>query len=89
MTIQLLHRLATQVPPIAITGIDEVEAVHVLMLAGHLDATLAPPVCQPDGTRTRTATVHGVTRLGRWMLQQSRPTLRARTAPGRPEGGIF
>lgn len=76
MTLQLLRHLAAQVPPIAITGIDEVEAVHVLMLAGHLDATLAPPLCRHVGARSSAATVHGVTRLGRWVLQQFPPPAR-------------
>ena len=76
MTLQLLHRLAAQVPPIAITGIDEVDAVHVLMLAGHLDATLAPPTCRQPGARSSAATVHGVTRLGRWVVQQFPPPAR-------------
>ena len=73
MTLQLLRHLAAQVPPIAITGIDEVEAVHVLMLAGHLDVTLEPPTCRHAGARSSAATVHGVTRLGRWVLQQFPP----------------
>jgi hypothetical protein len=43
------------------------------MLAGHLDATLAPPVCRLAGARSSAATVHGLTRLGRWVLQHSTP----------------
>jgi hypothetical protein len=77
MTLELLHRLSAQTPPIAITCADEVDAVHVLMLAGHLKATLALPVCRSDGVRSRSATVHGVTRLGWWMLQQFPPTARS------------
>ena len=73
MTLQLLHRLAAQVPPIAITGADEVEAIHVLMLAGHLDATLAPHAGRLASARSSAATVHGLTRLGRWVLQHSTP----------------
>lgn len=70
MTLQFLHRLAGRTPPIAITCVDEVDAVQVLMLAGHLDATLGPPVGRLDGARSRTATVHGLTRLGRRMLER-------------------
>lgn len=79
MTLELLHHLAGQTPPIAITCVDEVDAVHVLMLAGHLHVTLAPPVCRIDGARSRSATVHGVTRLGHWMLRQFPATRTARS----------
>ncbi|HUD33717.1 MAG TPA: hypothetical protein VMR43_11980 [Variovorax sp.] len=73
MTLELLHRLAARTPPIAITCADEVDAVQILMLAGHLDATLGPLTCRLDGSRPRTATVHGLTRLGQRMLQQFPP----------------
>jgi len=68
MTLPLLRRLAGQTPPLTITSAEEIATIEILMLAGHLDATLAAPVIAADGTRSRVATVHGVTRLGHWML---------------------
>ena len=78
MTLELLHRLATRTMPIAITAVEEVDAVEVLMLAGHLSATVAAATVHPGGIRSRTATVHGVTRLGHLMLRQFPPPARGR-----------
>ena len=45
----LLHRLAAQQLPIAVSGGEHVDAVRVLSLAGHIKASIPKPVRTLDG----------------------------------------
>jgi hypothetical protein len=66
----LLHRLAAQELPIAVTGGERVDALRVLNLAGHVKATIPKPVRSLDGYEQPPATVTEITALGRSMLRR-------------------
>jgi hypothetical protein len=66
----LLHRLAVQELPVAVTGGAQVDAVRVLNLAGHVKATIPRPVRTLDGYEQPPATVTEITSLGRSMLKR-------------------
>ncbi|MDM0073182.1 hypothetical protein QTH90_02235 [Variovorax sp. J2P1-59] len=66
----LLHRLAAQVLPVAVTGGAQVDAVRVLNMAGHVKAVIPRPVRTLDGYEQPPATVTEITSLGRSMLRR-------------------
>jgi hypothetical protein len=66
----LLHRLAAQELPIAVTTGAQVDAVRVLSLAGHVKATIPKPIRTLDGYEQPPAIVNEITSLGRSMLKR-------------------
>jgi hypothetical protein len=66
----LLHRLAAQQLPVAVTGGAMVDAVRVLNLAGHVKATIPKPIRTLDGYEQPPATVTEITSLGRSMVKR-------------------
>jgi hypothetical protein len=66
----LLHRLAVQQLPVAVTGGAMVDAVRVLNLAGHVKATIPKPIRTLDGYEQPPATVTEITSLGRSMVKR-------------------
>lgn len=66
MTIAFLHRLTNERLPLILHKPIEIDAAHVLVLAGHVRATFSNP--EPDKAgraQPVSATVHAVTPLGR------------------------
>jgi len=70
MPLELLHRLAHQTLPIAVTQGDDVDAVRMLALAGHVRAEIPKPVRTLDGHHQPPATVVAITSLGKQMIQR-------------------
>jgi hypothetical protein len=68
MIMSVLRKLASESLPIVIEGSDEVDAVHILALGGHVEAVLADAVLTQTGWRNLGATVTNITRSGRQML---------------------
>jgi len=66
----LLHRLAAEHLPIAVSGGEHVDAVRVLSLAGHIKASIPKPVRTLDGFEQPAAVVSEITALGRSMLRR-------------------
>ncbi len=66
----LLHRLAAQELPVAVTTGAHVDAIRVLSLAGHVKATIPKPVRTLDGYEQPPAIVNEITSLGRSMLKR-------------------
>jgi hypothetical protein len=66
----LLHRLAAQELPVAVSGGELVDAVRVLSLAGHVKASIPKPLRTLDGYEQPPAVVTEITRLGRDMLRR-------------------
>jgi hypothetical protein len=66
----LLHRLAAQTLPVAVTGGAQVDAVRVLSMAGHVKAVIPKPVRTLDGYEQPPATVTEITSLGQSMLRR-------------------
>lgn len=66
----LLHRLAAQELPVAVTAGAEVDAVRVLSMAGHIKAMIPKPLRTLDGYIQPPATVNEITSLGRTMLKR-------------------
>ncbi|WP_232324575.1 hypothetical protein [Variovorax sp. WDL1] len=56
--------------PIAVNNGADVDAVRVLSLAGHVKATIPPPVRTMDGYEQPPATVTAITPLGRSMMKR-------------------
>lgn len=69
MALKMLHILATKKLPLTSKGGDDVDAVHILKLGGHVQATLEKAVRSPTGWEHPTATVTEITRTGRRMLR--------------------
>lgn len=65
----LLHLLATKELPFTVEGGDDVDAVHVLKLAGHVEATLEKAVRAHNGWQTPRATVTKITSSGKTILR--------------------
>jgi hypothetical protein len=65
----MLHILATKKLPLTVTGGSDVDAVHILLLGGHVRAIMEKAVRAPSGWEHPTATVTEITRTGRRMLQ--------------------
>lgn len=70
MPLALLHHLARQSLPIAVTGGDRIDALRVLNLAGHVSATIPRPLRTLTGYDQPPATVRAITPLGRQMLKR-------------------
>lgn len=66
MSIRLLHGLALQALPATVVGAQEVDKVHILVMAGHVKASF--PVTEPGATPT--AVVKEITRLGRNLVRR-------------------
>ncbi len=66
----LLHRIAAQSLPVAVTGGAQVDAVRVLSMAGHVKAVIPKPVRTLDGYEQPPATVTEITPLGKSMLRR-------------------
>lgn len=68
MPLDILHVLARKKLPVAVHGIRRVEAVRVLVLSGHIEATV--PVAQPSlMPSSPVAVVTRITPMGLRMLQ--------------------
>lgn len=70
MPIELLHRLAGERLPIAVTDGDDVDSVRLLILAGHVRAEIPKPVRTLSGHHQPPAMVTAITSLGRQMLER-------------------
>lgn len=66
----LLHRLAAQELPVAVTSGAQVDAVRVLSLAGHVRASIPKPIRTLEGYQQPPAVVNEITSLGRSMLRR-------------------
>jgi hypothetical protein len=66
----LLHRLAVQELPVAVSSGAQVDAVRILSLAGHVKATIPKPIRTLDGYEQPPAIVNEITSLGRSMLKR-------------------
>lgn len=69
MSISLLQELSETPLPLTINGGEIVDAVHILLLAGHVQAEVAKAVRTPSGWMNPTATVTAITRSGLRMLR--------------------
>jgi hypothetical protein len=69
MTMLLLRKLAGETLPFLVEGGQDVDAVHILKVAGHVEAVLAKAIRTPLGWMRPTATVTKITRSGRRMLR--------------------
>ena len=70
MPISLLHKIAQQPLPIAVSGGSNIDAVRILSLAGHIKADVPKPIRTLGGYAQPDATVVAVTALGRSMLRR-------------------
>lgn len=70
MTISLLHRLAEQDLPVAVNHGDDIDALRILALAGHVKALIPKPLRTLDGYSQPPATVMSLTSLGLSMLKR-------------------
>ncbi|WP_213955561.1 MULTISPECIES: hypothetical protein [unclassified Variovorax] len=70
MPLNLLHRLADQKLPVAVTHGRDVDSVRVLALAGHVKASIPKPVRTLDGFDQPPAVVASITSLGRSMIKR-------------------
>jgi hypothetical protein len=69
MTMHLLSKLAREKFPVVVEGGNDVDAVHILKLAGHVEAVLAKAVKTPSGWLPPTATVMEITPSGQRILK--------------------
>ena len=77
MSMELLHRLALESLPVAVTGGADVDGVRLLALAGHVRAVVPRPVRTLEGHHQPPATVNAITALGRQMLRRFPPSPRS------------
>lgn len=70
MSIELLHRLASETLPIAVTDGVDVDAVRLLAMAGHVRADIPRPVRTLSGYHQPPATVTAITAVGRQMMER-------------------
>jgi hypothetical protein len=54
---------------VTIKGGEDVDAIHILVIAGHVEADIAKAVRTPAGWMNPTATVTSITRTGLQMLR--------------------
>lgn len=59
--------------PVVVKGGDDVYAIHILVMAGHVGAEVAAAVPTSDGWVHPAAKVKRITRLGRRMLRHVPP----------------
>jgi len=69
MALTMLHILSTTELPLTVKGGSDVDAVHILLLGGHVQANMAKAVRAPTGWEHPTATVTEITKIGRRMLR--------------------
>ena len=69
MTMSLLQELSGKTLPITVKGGDHVDAVHILLIAGHVEAKVAKAVRTPTGWMNPSAVVSCITPSGRRMLR--------------------
>ena len=65
----LLHILATQQLPHTVEGGDDVDAVHILVMGGHVEAVMAKAVRATNGWKIPSATVTRITSSGKRMIR--------------------
>jgi hypothetical protein len=70
VSISLLHRLAEQELPVAVSRGDDIDAVRILTLAGHVKALIPRPLRTLEGYEQPPATVMALTSLGLSMLKR-------------------
>ena len=70
MFLQLLHQLANRHLPAVVVDDDEVEAVRLLVMAGHAKASVPAPVRTLSGHDQPPAVVTEITPLGRVFLER-------------------
>jgi len=70
VSIALLHALTNQRLPVCVVKGEDVDALRVLVLAGHVKAVIPHPVRTLDGHDQPPATVTAITRLGRQMVER-------------------
>ena len=70
MTLTLLHLLAEETLPIAVSKGEHIDALRVLTLAGHVLATIPRPIRTLGGYDQPPATVSAITALGWQMLRK-------------------
>lgn len=75
MSISMLQELAKKKLPFTVRGASNVDAVHVLLIAGQIEAVIAAAVRTPAGWINPSAVVNGITRAGRRMLRLFPPAL--------------
>ena len=68
MAYSLLQILALDKLPVVVSGGEDVDAVHILMLAGHVEGKIAKAVRTTNGWMHPTATVTRITQTGKRML---------------------
>lgn len=73
MPVALLRRIAREELPVVIAGNWEVDVIRILVLAGHLKATIPPEVRTLSGIHQPPATVTAIISLGRMLLQSFPP----------------
>lgn len=78
MSIKLLHRLARKGLPVTVTDGEDVDAVRLLALAGHVRADIPRPVRTLSGFHQPPATVTAITALGWQMIDRFPPPARSR-----------
>ncbi|MBB1602816.1 hypothetical protein A9977_22575 [Variovorax sp. UMC13] len=69
MSISMLQSLSETNFPVTIKGGEDVDAIHILVIAGHVEADIAKAVRTPAGWMNPTATVTSITRTGLQMLR--------------------
>lgn len=65
MPISLLRKLALKELPFTVTGGEDVDAVYILAIAGHVHAVIAPEVRTRLGWLNPSAMVHSIAASGR------------------------
>jgi hypothetical protein len=69
MTMLLLRKLSVETLPFVVEGNEDVDSVHILKVAGHVEAVLAKAIRTPLGWMSPVATVTKIIRSGRRMLR--------------------
>ncbi|MEJ7685916.1 MAG: hypothetical protein WKG52_02315 [Variovorax sp.] len=64
----MLHRLAEQDLPIAVSNGADVDTLRILSMAGHIKATIPKPIRTLDGYGQPPAMVTAITPVGRSMM---------------------
>ena len=75
MSISLLQELSGKTLPLTVNGGEHVDAVHILVLAGHVVAEVAKAVRTSTGWMNPSAVVLGITPSGRRMLRLFPPAV--------------
>jgi len=84
MSISLLQELSDRRLPLDVKGGDIVDAVHILVLAGHVEAEIAKAARTSAGWMHPTAVVRTITPAGRRMLALFPPRPGRRRRLGSP-----